>query len=301
MQVSLPLLAPRTINRRAGINHLAYSPDGSLLALSDTHMCVEVRRGDETVFSVKLATYDQKVRPTERIRGLSFTHDGKLLLIAAGDKVSAIDVERGELRWDYRPPRSFGFLIVSPIALATSLGHVAAAFDNGSFAIWSEDGVMRALWHENDCPRYMAFLPDGDRLVGCDSFSLGVWNVQTRKREYRIKLPDRVYSLTVSPGHNTVAARTLHEVLLYDGDEGKLVSRLPIGAGLPLAAFHPTESVLALGDKFGVNLVTYDGTFLERLNTSDASVLSLTFTPDGEKVVAGLSDRTVQSWPFLHR
>lgn len=298
MSAILPLLAPRSLALRGGTNHLAYSPDGELLATSDTGMLIEVKRADEVVFSVSLAARDDKVRPTERVRGVRFSHDGRLLYVAAGDRMTAFDVGLGIRVWDYRPPRSFGFLIISPIAVATSLGFVAAAFDNGSFAIWDDGGQMRALWHENDCPRFMGFLPDGDRLVGSDSFGLGVWNVQTRRREHKARISDRVYGLATKPDQALVALRTLHHVLIYDADAGEMRARLPIGAGLPLAAFHPTERVLALGDRFGVNVVDLEGGFIERYNTRECSVLSIAFSPDGSRLSAGLSDRTVSHWDF---
>ncbi len=295
-ETALPLLAPFRPVDTAGINHVAFSPDSRLMAQSDTSMRLSVMRDGTEVFSLKLSTKDDKIRPTERIRGLSFSHDGSLLFVAAGDRLHAFDVSKGIRAWSYRAPRSFGFLIISPIAVASSLGLVASAFDNGTLGVWTEAGSLKSLWHDNDSPRYIGFLPDGDRLVGSDSFSVRTWNVATRKKEARFRLPQRVYSLAASPSVPVVAFRTLHDLILFDCDELRILHTLPVGSGLPLAALHPCEALVAVGDRHGFNLVDFSGALKERHTINDCRLLSLAFKPDGSAVVAGCSDRSVREF-----
>src|SRR6185312_9893508 len=115
-----------------GINHLAYSPDGKLLACSDVRMNVRViersmdpgtersanpphpfsgyprpdmdptwappvefDRIEKLLLTRNLFVGDDKIRPTQRIRGLEFTRDSEKLVIAAADTLHCVDSRTG--------------------------------------------------------------------------------------------------------------------------------------------------------------------------------------------------------------
>jgi WD40 repeat protein len=296
MQSALPTSIEPSLNQLPGINQIAFSPDGTRCATGDTGMRVRIERNGKTVVERDLRSTSEKARTTERVRGLGFSHDGKLLYVAAGERLRALSSDNGAEKWAYSPPRSFGFLVISPVGLATTGDQVAACFDNGSMAVWSPEGRMRAIWHDNDSPRYLSFLGDGNRLVGCDSFSVCVWDPATRRRLMKLRLPDRVYGLSVSPTANIAATRTLYSVQLWDLDLATMLSQVPVGQGLPIVAFHPERQWLAVADKWAVNLVDFSGRFIDRYDCGPAAVLSLAFRPDGRTLAVGGSDGQVRTF-----
>ena len=289
--------ARKLANLRNGINHVAYGPDGLTMATADVHMNVHVTRGSELLYRRRFNVLEDKIRPTQRIRGMVFSRDGRLLYLAAADRVIAVDVSTGDEVWSYRAPRSFGFLVISPVSLATSsTGDVAAAFDNGSLAVWDEGGLMKSLWHHNDAPRMIGFSVDGQTLIGTGSFSLTGWNWQTRKRTFKLPMPARVYGLALSSVAPVAATRTLHGIHLWNLETQQAIGALPVGFGLPLVAFSPTEQVFAFAERNGVMLVDFNGQLIDQRVVQDAAVLSLAFSIDGKDIAVGCSDNQVRHW-----
>jgi WD40 repeat protein len=272
-----------------GINNVAYSPDGDLLATSDVQMNVVVRRNDHVVVERNLRSELDKVRPTERVRGLAFSSTGEMVFVAAADTVYAISCHTGDTVWSYQPPRSFGFLVISPVALTAMNGHVAASFDNGSVAVWDEAGNLRCLWQDNDAPRHFAFGWDGKQLVGTDSFSLCVWGAMTRAKEIRIPLPCRAFGFAAAPSGAIVAIRTLQEISVWDVEARRVLFSVPAEPGLPVLAFHPTRPWLAVAVRNSVMLLDDRGMVLERQEVSDANILAMAFHPNDPVLALGLA------------
>ena len=174
-----------------GITRIAISADSRRHAVANTDMEVNVFEGDQVIYGGYFGSLNPKVKPTERIRDIAFSPDGYKLYVAAGEQVTAIDIATASVIWDYVAPRSFGFLIISPLSLDVSEdGEVLCAFDNGSIASWSPTGSVTHRWSHNDSPRTLRFLPGGDRFVGTDSFSLCVWDLSKQKRKVKLVLLD---------------------------------------------------------------------------------------------------------------
>lgn len=288
----------RLAKLRNGINHIAYSPDGKTIATSDVHMNVQVTRGGETIFSQRFRSKQDKIRPTDRVRGLQFSLDGRLLFVAAADTLRALEVESGDEIWSYTPPRSFGFLVISPICLTSRDGDVAAAFDNGSMAVWSESGIMKSLWHHNDAPRTLEFASEGALLVGTDSFSLTGWNWETRKQTFKMPMPARVYGMAVSRRELVAGTRTLHGIHLWDLAQQKAIGAMPVGFGLPLLAFSPTAPLMAYSERHSVMLCDLEGQIVDQRPVQDAAIVSLAFSRDGQEIAVGCTDNQVRQWRF---
>ncbi|RYG26753.1 WD40 repeat domain-containing protein [bacterium] len=276
---------PPLLEHSRALNHLAFRPDGTRLAVGDTAMGVEVREGEHVVWQRSLATPDQKSAPLQRIRGLEFSPDGLILYALATDALYAFDAESGQDLWCYRPPRAFGFLVVSPSSLAVRRdGLVAAAFDNGAIGVWSSDGHCQGLWRDIDVQRHLVFLRDGN-LLGDDSFGLSVFDVETGHRLYRTPLRDRAFGLALAPDGN-VAVRTLHETWQMN-PTGHVFARTTVEPGLPLVEYSPCEPVLALGAAHSVTLVSTDGKVRNRIEVEDTTVISMAFAPDGSLSIGG--------------
>lgn len=280
-----PVSLPPVIEHSKGLNHLAFHPDGARLAVSDTAMNVEVREGDAVVWHRSLAVLSGKATSVQRIRGLQYSPDGQAIYVMATDAVYALAGETGEELWCFRPPRTFGFLVVSPSSLAVRPdGLVAAAFDNGAIGVWGADGKCQGLWRDLDVQRHLAFLRDGN-LLGDDSFGLSVFDVETGKRLYRTPLRDRIFGLALAPD-GSIAVRTLHEAWQI-APSGEVFARSTVEAGLPLMAYHPCEPLLALGSAKAITLVNTDGQVRNRIDVDETTIISMAFSPDGHLAVGG--------------
>lgn len=285
--------------QRFGMNHVTYSLSGALIATSDVRMNVAVHRGDEVEFSRNFESLSQKIRPTDRVRGLQFSPDDRTLYVAAGDSLRAINLANGRETWSYTPPRSFGFLIVSPIALSVSgTGDVAAAFDNGSIAVWDGFGGMRALWHDNDSPRSLFFMKDGSLLAGTDSFSLCAWDIVSRKKVFKRRLQDRVFGMAASAFSTVVATRALRTASLWNLESGEELMSISVGSGLPLVEFHPRKEIVALGTHDAIEMVDFDACPFARFSIDDARVISMAFSPEGNELAVGCSDERLRRFPL---
>lgn len=283
----------------APIQSLAFGPAGRM-ATGDVNRTVRLWRGEIPFATLDLRTRQEKIRPTERIRGLSFSPDGKAIFAACGDLMRAFDSDSGAELWAYRPPRSWGFLIVSPISITVSAeGDVAMATDAGRLSVWTANGAMKSHWSDNDSPRVVAFA-DNDRLVGTDSFSLCVWRASTGRKIAKRKLDERVYGMAVSPDGRHAVVRTIHGVEAIDTETLETVDRYPTGLGLPLLAFSPDGKRLAICDNVRIGLYEVGDGPIATLEATECRLRSMRFTPDGHSVVAGCSDGALRTWdlPF---
>ena len=278
------------------VQSLAFTADMRLMASGDTRRVVRVWYRGDLIHEINLSSKQDKVRPTERIRGLAFSPAGDTLYTACGDTLRAISMTTGETRWLHRPPRSFGFLIVSPICLAvSSMGEIAMATDAGRISLWTAEGGMRSQWWDNDSPRQIAFLGD-DRIVGTDSFSVCVWRMDMSRKLSRKRLPERVYGFAAAPKVGRICLRTIHDVEVWDMTSDVLVARYPVPYGAPLVSISPDGETLFLGGTSEILMAKVGDDSTKTIEIRGAAVRSLAVQPDGAAVVAGCSDGSLRTW-----
>ncbi|MDX2066330.1 MAG: hypothetical protein SFX74_11350, partial [Fimbriimonadaceae bacterium] len=237
-----------------GVNQIAMPPDAAWRVSATTAMELRVESTGEDAsprWSIDLTSRDQKVRPTDRVRGLIVAPDGQHVIAAVADRVLALASATGSVTWEHVPPRSFGFLVVSPTSIVGDAARVFAAFDNGTIIEWSYEGRLNRLWHVPECPRLLGI--GLDFLYGCDGHYLNAWRVDAAEpgkppRVSRTRMPDRTFAISTAPNAHRVATRSLHTVDVWeasaDGSALTPVSRFNIGTGLPLLALHPSGQVV---------------------------------------------------------
>lgn len=280
------------------VNHVVFGTEGGLLASSDTAMFVRLWRGREFVREFDLRTVHEKVRPTERVRGLAFTAQEDRLLVAAGEVVASFNLSSPstEPEWTYIAPRLFAFLIVSPTSITLSKNDdLAAAFDNGTIVVWGARGDRQAVIRHNAVPRSMAYLPD-DSLIGTDGFSVSLWRKEQRKPIWHRTSKDRIYGMMPSSDGEYLAVRKLYGTAVIEIQSGATVIEHKQGRGLPLVAFGPGTHCLAIGSQHAIDVYDIDMNTHARLGLDDAELISLTFFSDSSQIAAGCSDGQVRTW-----
>jgi WD40 repeat protein len=281
---------------RSPIQSLAYSPDSRLLASGDTQRQAKIWFQGQTIHEINLSSRQDKIRPTERIRSFVFSPLGDTLYVACGDTARAFNMTSGEMKWMFRPARSFGFLIVSPICLAVSTsGEVAMATDAGRISLWTSEGAMRSHFWDNDSPRHIAFL-DEERVVGSDSFTLCSWKIEMGRKLTRKRLTERVYGFAAAPSAGLVAVRTIHAVEVWDMHADLLVATHPVPFGPPLIAISPDGKRIFFGGTSDIIAASLEDGGSASIQIQGASIRSLAVRPDGKELVAGCSDGSLRFW-----
>lgn len=290
------------------VNHIAFGSGGHLMATADTAMVVKVWQDRELVQMFDLRSISDKVRPTERVRGIRFNSGADRLFVAAGENVWCLRIGTvsTEPEWTYSAPRLFAFLVVSPTAIAISdKDTIAAAFDNGTIASWDVEGHRTALIRHNASPRQLEFV-SSERLVGTDGFSVSLWDThhdgrRQAKPVWHRTSADRIYGMAATHDGRYIALRSLFTTLVQDFETGAKVAEFRQGRGLPLLVFAPRSHTLAIGMQHAIQLQQVDQREHFRLSLDDAELISLAFLPDGSQLVGGCSDGCVRTWdnPFM--
>lgn len=274
-----------------GINQVAISCDGHNIATGDIDMNVIVRLGDHLHFESNFRSPNDKIRPTERIRGLAFSPNRRLLYVAAGESIHAIDLSRRAVEWSFTAPRSFGFLIISPISIDVATnGNVVAAFDNGSFIVWDSNGKEIVSKRDNDSPRWLRFVDGGHKVVGTDSFSICSWDINKKAAKRRLHLRDRAYAFDVNQSGSVAVIRNLQEVVTWDLESQTMLGSLKVRPGIPVVALHPHRDWVAFAEKNRIRIATITGELVTEFDLAVASALSLAFTPNGRELLVGCTD-----------
>ena len=296
MKASLAIGSDVIHASKSPIQSIAFSPDCRLMAVGDTHRTAKVYFDGVAIHELNLASRQDKIRPTERIRGLAFSPNGETLFTACGDLVRAYSMTTGEQKWMHRPARSFGFLIVSPIALAvSSSGDLAVATDSGRLSLWTTEGALRSHWWDNDAPRQLAFLDD-DRVVGTDSFSLCTWKMGMSRKLTRKRLGERIYGFAAAPGVERVCIRSIHGIEIWDLAADVIIDKQAVPFGPPLVVLSSNGDEVFFGGTSEVLGCRISDGRSQAFEISGASLRSLGLRPDGKALVAGCSDGTVRTF-----
>jgi WD40 repeat protein len=224
--------------REVGMNGIAFSPDGNLLASADAIWDVQTQqvvhtleRGRDTpaaiAFSpdgsllviavanqpIKLRDVKsgQVVRVFERqadnaVFSIAFSPDG--LLIAAsqhGGIVTLWDVKNGQIVDKLELGNDSG---VHDVAFSPKSGILAAGGTDNTARLWDiETGqVIDTLWHRNGLMS-LAFSPDGEILAtaGVESV-VRLWDVENAKMLQSLPHDDELMSVTFSPSGTLLAS-----------------------------------------------------------------------------------------------
>lgn len=281
----------------AAVNQVVVSPLDGTLATADVNMQVRVWRGGSLLREYDSRSFLDKVRPTERVRGLAFGNHSDVLFMAAGQNVTAVSLSGGdEPRWSHVPPFIFGFLITSPTGVVARDGIVAACFDSGTMTFFDEDGTILSSIRHNSAPRMFEAVSE-QRIIGCDGFNITLWSKESKKPLRSLQLRDRVYGFASSASGHIIAVRHLFETRILAFESGAELASYEQGRGLPLLRLSPDNEFLAIGTQHTIDLYEVGGSRRStRISLQEAELISLTFGANGHEVIAGCSDGKVRFW-----
>lgn len=277
----------RIERKLVGVQSLASGLEGEWIATGTSGRLLSVFNHDVLAWTRDLRSHDDRIRPTERIRALTFADEARKLVVAAGPRVYAFCTETGKEVWRYESTRYLGFLLTAPTDLQVAAdGSLVLVFDCGRFAVLEPDGTERFVRSDNYAPRFLRLTGGpGHEAVGTDGQGLYLWEDEFRSRRRLGQFPERIQGFDVRGGR--MAIRLLHTARVQDLS-GEEIYRFDAALGLPVVSLSP-QGWLASAE--GGTLVVRDreGKVAERRSVTEEPLLSIVWV-DERNLVVGSRD-----------
>ncbi|MHB8519482.1 MAG: protein kinase domain-containing protein [Limisphaerales bacterium] len=288
---------------------LAFTPDGRLLVSGSNDRTVKVWNVASGVERTTLTNY------SIGLTGAVLSPDGKMLATAANRGGQRITVQE----------MPGGREIIRLQGHKNWVNHMAFSPDERTLLSGSSDGTVR-LWNlttppqetghrqfptgvdelgEGSSPAY-SLSPDGRHLLTIftnQTFSL--WELPALTESPRHPLPvGRACCAALATGGQLAAFVTTNGDVVFwhaETEETNWFAR-PTTNRMTRAVFSPDGKRFAVAGALGVSACDVPGgRTLFTLPIADEVVFSLTFSPDGQKLMAGLGSGIVKAWDMAKR
>lgn len=273
------------------VHSLAFSPDGSLLALcQEEALVVSVAEG-QVLYRLEGSLFDA---------ALAFSSDGNSLVIAGNLHRMEEDLHReaGVLTWQFAQGAvlsSFGMEAglasrdVNAAAVAPGGQLVALGYRDGAVELWKSDGTqLRTLLSGMSVVDRLAFSADGGTLAASDrSNALKVWG--TSDGEERLSLAvELVSGLALSPEGASLAFSDHGRVEVRQVEGGGPLHAWSFQGAIQYAQLSPDgEALLVYSDGYALYDLA-DGSLRYRLVEDPflETNRGATFSPGGDRLAA---------------
>ncbi|MYB93096.1 T9SS type A sorting domain-containing protein [Candidatus Poribacteria bacterium] len=299
---------------KGGINQVAYSPDGTRLAVA----------GSAGILLYDTRTYQEVSFFSDTGHGrvgysVSFSPDGKTLASADYNSISLWRVETGQrLRTLTVPDLEATCVAFSPD------GKTLASIGNGIVHLWDVDTgnllhtLVRKRHHVGNAiqgvsPLRVVFSPDGKILASTTIYPydlLQLWDVETGHLLHTLEHENYFNDIAFSPDGKMIASaiggRDGHILYFWDVETGqRLRTFTEHGYNINSIAFSPDRQTLAIGSSYtirgndGGDLTLWDldtGTLLHTLVGHGYYIIDVAFSPDGQTLTSASGEGTLRFW-----
>lgn len=274
---------------------VAFSPDGSTLAASDTAGTIHLWN---ILDGQKVLTCDGH---QHWVCEVAFSSDGHLLVSASGDNTVKI--------WSAKTGGCLRTLThhqdwVISIALSPTAPIFASSSADRTIRLWdlNTGKPLRVLEGHQHWICKIAFSPDGSMLAsGSDDRTIKLWDVQTGKCLKTIEgHTNTVRSVAFSPDGTMLASGSEDATIkLWDVQTSACVRTLTGHLDQVRSVSFSPDGQILLSGSFDETIKLWDrstGKCLKTLHQHRGVVRSAIFSPTGKTIASGSADQSVRLW-----
>lgn len=257
---AVPSSAPQLYRQLPLINALAYSPDGSLIAVSG-YREVLLHKADGSGIAGRLAGQ------ADRIQSILFTSDGKTLIAAGGAPARSGEVQV----WDVASRK---LLRAVEVSNDTVFG-ASLSPDGAKVAVGCADNSLRVI--DVATGKEERKIPHHENWVMATVFGVNGKRLVSVSRDRAAKLTDStngqfIENVNLLRGElSAVARHPIRDFVVVGGEER-----------VPYYYMMDRPRVMKIAD---------DTTLIRKLEMQNGVILALAFSPDGKRIaVAGAAD-----------
>jgi WD40 repeat protein len=300
---------------------LAYSPDGETLSIVGGAPRADPAglSGDAgflTFWSLNRRFLSDPTEETQAVRSAAFSPDGKLLATAETDgtaKLRDADTKRVLLSYHDHAPKVNGAAF-TPDGKTLATANVDGKVILFDLTAASPDDGMRALDGHEGAVHGVAVSPDGKALASCGADrTVRLWDLSTNESRAVLRGHEgAVEAVAFSPDGKILASASWDQTIkLWDVKTGRPAGTLKgHSVNVLCLAFSPDGKTLASGGGTWTAAKTGEGkgelklwdvatrTELASPDGQPASVLTVTFSPDGQTLASAGWDGVVLLWDF---
>lgn len=297
-----------------GIVSVAYSPDGKTIATRGNDNTIELWNARTGKHFKSLSGHEKSKtlyegHPDASINSFAYSPDGKTIVSGGGDKTVRL--------WNARTGENIRTLIghteaVRAVAYSPDGGTIVSASRDKTVRMWDANTGenIKTLSGHKDIIVTVAYSPDGNTIIsgGWDGM-LHRWDAQTGQPLKTFKLHTGVLHFprghagaithtTYSPDGETIVTAggdgTMQWWDAHTGENQKTFTEYVSGSRT--ITYSPDGKKIAVTAGGEVNLWNASGKHLKTLTGHKGYVAGITFSPDGDILVTGSSDKTARLW-----
>jgi WD40 repeat protein len=297
----------RTLEGHAGrVTAVRFAPDGRTLVSSSKDGTIkvwDVQTGEQLY---TLAKYQLQ------INSIAFSPNGRELVIASGEYLFSFRFRGYPIRfWDTQTGRTSQVLkgddgSARSVAFSPDGRMIASASQDGSVRIWdaqSQQALLTLRGHSQEAVA-VVFSPDSRMLAsGSSDETVKLWDTQNGKLLYSLEGHNNaVTSITFSADGQTLASAspdfwtTTVVVKLWNTQTGQSLRTLELRAQSNVI-LSPDSRTLAYASERVVKLQDIQtNQVIQSFEGHTASISSVAFSPDGQKLASASEDGDVRLW-----